>query len=91
MLKIPIGTKVKVTPDTFTSLSTPSPVVRVAYQSGNWVALDKAVKKGLIVFVCHPQEMLANINELQITSVSRNVAFAINSSLTRKSQNEKSN
>ena len=81
---IKVGVTLQVTESSFTHLQTGIPVVRASYEAGKWVALDPSIKKGLIIFVCHPQKVLNKIKELRITSVKRNVAFAVNSSLLKE-------
>jgi hypothetical protein len=81
-MQIPaLGTKVSVTPESFTHLKTTAPVLRLRCEDGTWYAADPNEMKGLIVFVRHPKEVIVNIKEVEIVSVESNVAFAVASNL----------
>jgi hypothetical protein len=71
------GTLIAVEAKHFTSLRTDEPLVRISFENGNWVAIDPAEKRGLIVFVGHPKSLVDRITSLEIVSIANRVAFAI--------------
>lgn len=70
------GTIISVNKESFTFLKTDEPAIRIVYDN-EWVAIDPAKKRGLIVFIRHPKEVIDRITKLKIVSVSNKVAFAI--------------
>lgn len=71
------GTCIPVQPHHFTRLNTQEPVIRIVYDGERWAATDPNEKRGLIVFVRHPAEVIPRITEVTIVSSKERIAFAI--------------
>ena len=73
-----IGVCVKVTPEHLTNLSTSEPAIRIVpNEKGEWHTIDPNEKRGLIVFIRHPQSIAQTLVCVKIVSVTKKVAFAI--------------
>ncbi len=68
---------IAVQPHHFTKLKTEEPVIRIIYDGANWVAVDPAEKRGLIVFVRPPYDTVSSITAVTIISTKERTAFAI--------------
>jgi hypothetical protein len=71
------GVCITVQPHHFTQLKTEEPVIRIVHDGEKWVATDPSEKRGLIVFVRHPYEVVSRITEVTIVSTKERTAFAI--------------
>ncbi len=71
------GTCIKVQPHNFTTLNTQEPVIRIVKEGEHWIATDPSEKRGLIVFLRHPADVISLITEIIIVSSRERTAFAI--------------
>ena len=71
------GTIISVEPFHFTTLKTNEPVIRITYDGTAWVPVHPDEKRGYIVFIRHPKEVIHKISAVMLVSATSRVAFAI--------------